>query len=119
MWHLALAGFVLLAVSLPWAIAVDLTPPAQRPYVRSSSSNSELHLVFGYNGIHRLFSSPPVPRPVPPRTLPSRLPVKVVGMPSLYAFKGGEDGFPGPMRLFNNQLAGQISWLLPLTHHFW
>jgi len=33
--HLALAGGVLLAVSLSWATAVDLTPASQRPYVGS------------------------------------------------------------------------------------
>src|SRR5262249_37636124 len=31
--HLALAGLVLLVVSLSWAVAVDLTPASLRPYV--------------------------------------------------------------------------------------
>ncbi len=39
---LALAVLVLLAVSLSWAIAVDLTPAELRPYVGSSGDNSEM-----------------------------------------------------------------------------
>jgi 4-amino-4-deoxy-L-arabinose transferase-like glycosyltransferase len=52
--HLALATIVLLAISLSWALAVDLTPAAQRPYVGSSQNNSEISLALGYNGISRL-----------------------------------------------------------------
>ncbi len=51
---LALAGLVLLVVSLSWATAVDLTPADQRPYVGSSTTNSELDLALGYNGVMRL-----------------------------------------------------------------
>jgi 4-amino-4-deoxy-L-arabinose transferase-like glycosyltransferase len=53
--HLALAVVVLLAVSLSWATAVDLTPASQRPWVDSTSTNSELDLATGYNGLDRLF----------------------------------------------------------------
>ena len=112
-WHLALAGFILLVVSLSWGVAVDRMPVAQRPYVGSSKNNSELHLAFGYNGIHRLFTPPP--RAIAPRRIPSGPPAKVASVPAPYPFRGGEDGLPGPMRLFNNQIAGQISWLLPLA----
>src|SRR5947209_1419109 len=52
--HLALAGVVLLAISLSWALAVDLTPASLRPYVGSSQNNSEISLALGYNGINRL-----------------------------------------------------------------
>lgn len=51
---LALASVLLLAVSLSWAIAVDLTPADQRPYVGSSGDNSETNLILVYNGIDRL-----------------------------------------------------------------
>jgi len=51
---LALTGVVMLAVSLSWAVAVDLTPAEERPYVGSSSDNSELTLIVGYNGLNRL-----------------------------------------------------------------
>jgi 4-amino-4-deoxy-L-arabinose transferase-like glycosyltransferase len=52
--HLALATLVLLAISFSWAVAVDLTPAADRPYVGSSTNNSELELIFGWNGLLRI-----------------------------------------------------------------
>src|SRR5947207_1842425 len=52
--HLALAGVLLLVISLSWVVAVDLTPASQRPYVGSTQDNSELSLALGYNGIQRL-----------------------------------------------------------------
>ena len=52
--HLLLAAVVMLAVSLSWAVAVDLTPASQRPWVDSTTTNSELDLAIGYNGLQRL-----------------------------------------------------------------
>src|SRR5260370_58004 len=52
--HLALAALLMLTISLSWAVAVDLTPAASRPYVGSSQNNSELSLALGYNGIQLL-----------------------------------------------------------------
>ncbi|MBK9925133.1 MAG: glycosyltransferase family 39 protein [Anaerolineales bacterium] len=52
--NLALATILLAVVSFSWAIAVDLTPASQRPYVGSSSNNTEMSLIFGYNGVNRL-----------------------------------------------------------------
>jgi 4-amino-4-deoxy-L-arabinose transferase-like glycosyltransferase len=54
-FKLGLAALVLLAVSLSWVTIVDLTPASQRPYVGSSSDNSEMNLIIGYNGLSRLF----------------------------------------------------------------
>jgi 4-amino-4-deoxy-L-arabinose transferase-like glycosyltransferase len=51
---LVLATVLLLVVSLSWAVAVDLTPASQRPYVGSSGDNSEMSLIIGYNGVERL-----------------------------------------------------------------
>jgi 4-amino-4-deoxy-L-arabinose transferase-like glycosyltransferase len=53
-WHLLVATVVLLAVSLSWAVSVDLTPASQRPWVDSTTTNSELDLALGYNGLDRL-----------------------------------------------------------------
>jgi 4-amino-4-deoxy-L-arabinose transferase-like glycosyltransferase len=52
--HLALAALLLLAVSFSWIAAVDMTPASQRPYVDSTTDNSELTLALGYNGVERL-----------------------------------------------------------------
>jgi 4-amino-4-deoxy-L-arabinose transferase-like glycosyltransferase len=48
------ATIVLAVVSLSWAVAVDLVPENERPYIGSSQTNSVLELAFGYNGISRL-----------------------------------------------------------------
>ncbi len=52
--HLVLAAVVMLTVSLSWAVAVDLTPASQRPWVDSTTTNSEIDLAIGYNGLERL-----------------------------------------------------------------
>jgi 4-amino-4-deoxy-L-arabinose transferase-like glycosyltransferase len=55
--HLGAATLLLLLVSFSWALAVILTPAADRPYVDSTSGNSVMELIFGHNGIERLTSS--------------------------------------------------------------
>ncbi len=52
--HLTVAGAASLAVALSWSLAVDLTPASQRPFIGSTSGNSELQLEFGYNGFGRV-----------------------------------------------------------------
>jgi 4-amino-4-deoxy-L-arabinose transferase-like glycosyltransferase len=53
-WHLAVATLVLVVVSLSWSVIVDFTPASERPYVDNSTTNSELELALGYNGIQRI-----------------------------------------------------------------
>ncbi|MFL0198476.1 glycosyltransferase family 39 protein [Clostridium sp. WILCCON 0269] len=52
--HLAVSTVVLAAVSLSWALAVDLTPASSRPYVDSSTNNTEMELIVGHNGLERI-----------------------------------------------------------------
>ncbi len=52
---LALAVILMLGISFSWTTIVDLTPASQRPFVGSSGDNSEMSLIFGYNGLQRLF----------------------------------------------------------------
>jgi 4-amino-4-deoxy-L-arabinose transferase-like glycosyltransferase len=52
--NLGLATVLLVAVSLSWAVAVDLTPADQRPYIGSSGDNTVMGLIFGHNGVSRL-----------------------------------------------------------------
>jgi 4-amino-4-deoxy-L-arabinose transferase-like glycosyltransferase len=85
MIHLGLATVVIVVASLPWVVAVDLTPADQRPYVGSSSFDTVTDLIVGWNGVERLVGS------------------------------DKDVGDPGPLRLLNRQLAGQIGWLLPLA----
>jgi len=90
--YLAVALGVLLVVSLCWITIVNLTPAAQRPFVGSSPTNSELDLAFGYNGAFRLNADSTV----------------VNG-------QAWEIGLPGIARFFEQPIAGQSSWLLPLA----
>ena len=52
--HLAAATIVLVVVALSWAVVVDLTPAAERPFVGSSEHNSVLELVVWHNGLSRV-----------------------------------------------------------------
>jgi 4-amino-4-deoxy-L-arabinose transferase-like glycosyltransferase len=52
--QLLVGGLAMLAVSFAWIAFVDLTPASKRPYVGSSTNNSELGLTFEYNGLGRV-----------------------------------------------------------------
>jgi 4-amino-4-deoxy-L-arabinose transferase-like glycosyltransferase len=54
--HLVVASLLLLVVSLSWAAFVDLTPTDSRPYVGSSTDNTEMELIVAHNGLSRLFA---------------------------------------------------------------
>jgi 4-amino-4-deoxy-L-arabinose transferase-like glycosyltransferase len=51
---LAVAGLVMGIASFTWIAVVELTPASQRPYVGSSTNNTELGLTFEYNGLGRV-----------------------------------------------------------------
>ncbi len=59
LWHLCVAGTVMLAVSLSWIALYTVTPASDRPYVDGSTNNSAVAMVFGYNGIERFGVSVP------------------------------------------------------------
>ena len=50
----AAAGAVGLVVAVAWIAAVQLTPASQRPFIGSTTNNSEIQLLFGYNGFGRV-----------------------------------------------------------------
>jgi 4-amino-4-deoxy-L-arabinose transferase-like glycosyltransferase len=52
--QLLLAGVLMGAVSFAWIAAVEATPASKRPYVGSSTNNTELGLTFEYNGVGRV-----------------------------------------------------------------
>jgi 4-amino-4-deoxy-L-arabinose transferase-like glycosyltransferase len=113
LWHLLLSGGVMVALSLSWIIAVDLTPASTRPYVGSSGDNSELDLALGYNGVQRLLGM------VFGRSGSSSSGGSLLSSIASGAGSGGpggasENGVPGVFRLLNAQLGGQVSWLLAL-----
>ena len=102
---LLLSGIVLFLISFMWMAIVDLTPPGERPYVGGSQTNSTFELAVNYNGIARWIGLPILEAST--ANLASDQPVDGI-LPD-------ETGFPGVFRLFNRQLAGQISWLLPVA----
>jgi 4-amino-4-deoxy-L-arabinose transferase-like glycosyltransferase len=108
--HLALAAVVMLIVSLAWPIAVDLTPASMRPWIDSTQDNSAISLALGYNGIERLIGQ---------RGSISQFVGSLTssGTSDGMDFGGGmfNNGPAGVLRLFDAQLAGQASWLLPLA----
>jgi len=130
--HLVLGTLVLLVVSFSWALAVDLVPASNRPYVDSSTNNSEMELIVGWNGLNRLglggnsqmggALNSGVPRGEMPKGM--KLP-EGMKMPSGSQAGGGVMG-GGMMggssetssitRLFSkNSLSDQIIWLFPLA----
>jgi 4-amino-4-deoxy-L-arabinose transferase-like glycosyltransferase len=131
--YLLLAAVALLAVSLSWVTVVDLTPASQRPWVGSTTDNSELSLAIGYNGLQRLTGNSGVGG----RTGATRPTSAAGGSGSDAAAPGGnagagtnaggpgggaggpggvgENGPIGPLRLLDTELGSQIGWLLPLA----
>jgi len=55
--NLGITTVLLLAVSLSWAVVVDLVPADSRPFIGSSGDNTVMGLIFGHNGISRLEST--------------------------------------------------------------
>jgi 4-amino-4-deoxy-L-arabinose transferase-like glycosyltransferase len=90
--QLTLAGVVTVAVSLSWPVVVTLWPGG--PYVGSSSDGSIWQLIFGYNGFGRVLAD---------------------DTGSLSMLGSGFGGQPGPLRLFDTTVGGQIGWLLPVA----
>ncbi|HWF24783.1 MAG TPA: glycosyltransferase family 39 protein [Solirubrobacteraceae bacterium] len=88
------AGAVAIVVSCGWWVAiVALWPVGSRPFIDGSPSNSIFNLILGYNGLGRIFGN----------TGPG-------------GGGGGGANFSGPtglLRLFNDAMGGQASWLLP------
>ena len=101
------SGLAVLAASGWWVAIVQLIPAAARPYIGGSNGNSVLELIFGYDGLGRIFGNSPGGS-----ALSSALDGLAGGAA---AGRGGPtfSGAPGLLRLFNDQLGGQIAWLLP------
>jgi 4-amino-4-deoxy-L-arabinose transferase-like glycosyltransferase len=98
-----LAGLGALVVAAGWWVAiVALLPAGSRPFIDGSPDNNIFNLIFGYNGLSRVFGSGS-----PGGT--------GGGAPGGGGGGGGASfsGSTGPLRLFNDLLGGQASWLLP------
>ncbi|MER6836346.1 glycosyltransferase family 39 protein [Streptomyces cellulosae] len=95
--QLAFATVALVVSGGWWVAVVELWPASSRPYIGGSQSNSFLELTFGYNGLGRLNGEE----------------TGSVGGGGGGAGGGGRWGETGWDRMFNDDVGGQISWLLP------
>jgi 4-amino-4-deoxy-L-arabinose transferase-like glycosyltransferase len=91
-----LAGAAAVVVAAGWwVLIVALWPAADRPYVGGSTNDSILELVFGYNGLGRIFGGS--------------------GNGGAAGGTSGSSfgGATGLSRLFSSEMGNEISWLLP------
>ena len=95
LWQM-LAGGLAIVVSAGWWVAiVALWPAGSRPMIDGSPTNNIFNLITGYNGLGRIFGA---------------------SGPGGGGGGGGDANFsgqPGVLRLFNDLMGGQASWLLP------
>ena len=86
-----LVGFAAMVVAGGWWVTiVELWPASSRPYIGGSQNNSILELTLGYNGFGRL-----------------------TGDETGSVGGGGGWGSTGIWRMFQSEVGGQISWLIP------
>ena len=110
---LIVAGVAVLVGSAWWIAALEWIPASARPYVGGSTNNSALDLVFGYDGLGRIFGQGQPGGAFGGLSGGIVLPDGGTG-----GGAGGGAGFggePGILRLFNIQLGDQIAWLLPMS----
>jgi 4-amino-4-deoxy-L-arabinose transferase-like glycosyltransferase len=82
-----LASLAAMVVAGGWWVAiVALVPAADRPFIDGSPDNSILNLIFVYNGFGRITGN---------------------------GEGGNFSGTAGILRLFNDEMGGQASWLIP------
>lgn len=104
-WGRRAIGLGIAAVSVVvaagwWVVAVALWPAESRPYIGGSTNNTVLDLVFGYNGLGRIFGG------------------SGNGGGGGGGGTGGTagssfGGSTGLERLFSSEMGLEISWLLP------
>jgi 4-amino-4-deoxy-L-arabinose transferase-like glycosyltransferase len=92
-WQLALAGVAMVIASAAWPLAVSLWP-GSTPYIGGSTDGTVWDLILGYNGFGRIFG-------------------ESGGMGGGQGASFG--GAAGVWRMFNEQVGGQVAWLLPLA----
>jgi 4-amino-4-deoxy-L-arabinose transferase-like glycosyltransferase len=88
------AGLALVVSAGWWVAAVSLTPAADRPYIGGSQNNTLWNVIFGYNGLGRITGNE----------------AGSVGGNGPAGSRWGPTGF---FRLFETDMGGQISWLIP------
>jgi 4-amino-4-deoxy-L-arabinose transferase-like glycosyltransferase len=135
--QLLAAGLAMVAVSFAWMAVVEATPASKRPYVGSSTDNTELGLTFSYNGFGRVGGQTGGPGQIPVGT--GGVARKVAPAPGRTSeatkthtapegpqrselLPNGRERNPiafggptGPLRLFGRGLGNQGAWLVPFA----
>ena len=90
------SGLAIIVSAGWWVAIVTLWPKSSRPYIGGSQNNSILDLVFGYNGLGRISGNE-------------------TGSVGGGGTAGGTGmwGITGITRMFNSEIGGQVSWLIP------
>ncbi|MFJ1547340.1 ArnT family glycosyltransferase [Streptomyces sp. NPDC088246] len=96
--QLGLSALAMVVAGGWWVAIVELWPASSRPYIGGSQNNSFLELTFGYNGLGRINGDETG---------------SVQGGGGGGGQSGGQWGETGIGRMFNSEIGGQISWLLP------
>ncbi|GHJ54973.1 hypothetical protein Nm8I071_42800 [Nonomuraea sp. TT08I-71] len=96
--QLLLSGLAVVVAAGWWVAIVELVPASARPYIGGSQHNSILELTLGYNGLGRI-------------TGDEEGSVGGAGRPG--GGGGPFSGQTGLLRMFDTEVGGQISWLLP------
>jgi 4-amino-4-deoxy-L-arabinose transferase-like glycosyltransferase len=101
--QLLAGGAAMAAVALAWPLMVALTPAGDRPWISGTADNSIWSLIFGYNGLGRIFGQQGGPG-------------GGAGGPGGGGPGGAGNGLfggdPGWLRLLNQALGGQAGWFL-------
>ncbi len=95
LWQMFAGGLAIVISAGWWVAIVALWPVGSRPMIDGSPTNNIFNLIIGYNGLGRIFGA---------------------SGPGGGAGGGGGANFsgqPGGLRLFNDLMGGQASWLLP------
>ncbi|MFF4811642.1 ArnT family glycosyltransferase [Micromonospora chersina] len=97
--QLLLSGLAVVVAAGWWVAIVELVPARARPYIGGSQHNSILELTLGYNGLGRITGDEEG---------------SVGGAGRMGGGGGGPfSGQTGLLRMFDTEVGGQISWLLP------
>ncbi|MFI2650073.1 ArnT family glycosyltransferase [Micromonospora fulviviridis] len=99
--QLLLSGLAVVVAAGWWVAIVELVPASARPYIGGSQHNSILELTLGYNGLGRITGDEEG---------------SVGGAGRMGGGGGGGGPFSGQsglLRMFDTEVGGQISWLLP------
>jgi 4-amino-4-deoxy-L-arabinose transferase-like glycosyltransferase len=92
---LGVALAAVLVTSGWWVAIVEMLPAGSKPFIGGSTTGSPLDLIFGYDGLGRIFGGS--------------------GPGGGAGGGGGFSGEVGPLRLFNSEMFGEIAWFIPLS----